>query len=66
MRADALAAPPPDALTAVCARCERPTDAPVPVRWTERSLQYACPHCVPLLTPGPIPGEHTGFGLADE
>jgi hypothetical protein len=54
---DALTAPPPRARTAVCTACARTTHAPVPVRTGEHGPEYACPHCVGDLTPGPAPDE---------
>ncbi|MGW4201229.1 hypothetical protein [Streptomyces sp. NPDC004726] len=57
MTVDGLTAPVPEPLTADCTHCHRPTHAPIPIRWTEHSLHYACPQCAPHLTPGPTPNE---------
>ncbi|MFF3557757.1 hypothetical protein ACWD4V_04215 [Streptomyces tsukubensis] len=56
--ATALTGPAPCPLTANCLRCGRITYAPVPVRWVENAVRYACPQCAPLTPPGPTPGEH--------
>ncbi|MEU5974037.1 hypothetical protein [Streptomyces sp. NPDC047315] len=34
------------------------TYAPVPYGCVDGANHYACPECVPLLTPGPTPEEH--------
>ncbi|MEU0986358.1 hypothetical protein [Streptomyces sp. NPDC005953] len=60
MTLDALTAPAPTVFCADCVECGRATAAAVPVRWTHAGeiLLYACPHCAPLLTPGPAPDEY--------
>ncbi|MGW4033365.1 hypothetical protein ACWEFL_29400 [Streptomyces sp. NPDC004838] len=57
MNATALTTPAPQPLTAACAHCHRTTHAPVPIRWTEQGLHYACPHCAPHHPHGPTPDE---------
>ncbi|MFH8615271.1 hypothetical protein ACH4E8_09370 [Streptomyces sp. NPDC017979] len=58
MTVDGLTGPLPELLTAACALCCRLTYAPVPYGCVDGTIHYACPECVPLLTPGPTPEEH--------
>ncbi|MGW6454879.1 hypothetical protein ACWF94_02975 [Streptomyces sp. NPDC055078] len=55
MNREGLTHPVPEPHTAHCLRCRRLTAAPVPIG--RDPVEYACPECAPVLTPGPIPDE---------
>lgn len=52
----------PVATVALCVKCRKPTNAPMPVRWIESNCGpgttlWACPTHVVELVPHPVDGE---------
>ncbi|MBT2489822.1 hypothetical protein J7E96_15125 [Streptomyces sp. ISL-96] len=62
MTREALTNELPAVNVALCIKCNKLTNAPVPVRWIQSNsgpgtTLYACPDHAAELAPGPMPGE---------